>query len=548
MLCSLSLKDFVIVESLSLDVSSGFTVMTGETGAGKSILIDAIQLLLGARADAGVVREGCERADVSAEFSTVPGVDEWLEENELSSEGLLLIRRTVDAHGRSRAWVNGISVAASQLRDLGERLIDVHGQHAHQSLMKPHHQLSLLDDFIGNAKLLDEVARAYESWSEALRKLEEATVNSAQTAEKAERLQWMLDDLELLSPKKGEWEELNSLHTKLAHGAAISEGLSAAAGILSQVDSSASDQISSALGRISNLARYDEKLHEIADSLSSALDLVEECSHDIEKYLDRNDFDASRFEEVDRRVGQYFDLSRKFRTEPEALFDLMERTKSALADLQKTKDVAVLQRDEKAKRGLYDEAAFQLTQSRRSGARRLSKLVTEQMQELAMKGSVFEIAFQKSAPGIHGVEKCEFLVAGHAGVAPRSLIKVASGGELARISLAIAVITASIAPVPTLIFDEVDSGIGGATAEVVGRLLAKLGQERQVLCVTHLPQVAACGDNHWRVEKEQIDGRTTSRLRRLDEAERVEEIARMLSGISILKATRELAKKMLSLK
>lgn len=547
MLQTLSLRDFVIVESLNLDVQSGFTVLTGETGAGKSILIDALQLILGARGDAGVVREGAERTQIVAEFSLSERSRTWLNANELDAgEDTLLIRRTVDVKGRSRAWVNGIAVTAAQLRELGETLVDVHGQHAHQSLLKSSYQLKLLDDFAENGDVLKSVREAFEIWTKARKALEEATANADALAEKTERLQWMIEDLESLSPKENEWESLTQEHSRLAHGVAIREGLAAALETLHDGEVNATELLASVHGKLMGLARYDERLSAIAETLSTGMDLVEEAAQDVMRYVDRNDLDEEHFEKVDRRVSAYYELSRKFRCEPETLFERLENARSELKNLTSSKDVKALERAEKKALETYHARAAELTQRREDAGKLLANAVTEEMQMLAMKGARMETALIPNQPSANGSEHCEFLIAGHAGVQTRSLQKVASGGELARISLAIAVITAKITPVPTLIFDEVDSGIGGATAEVVGRLLRQLGSDRQVLCVTHLPQVAACGHHHWRVEKTQRDGKTQSNLSVLSLDDRVEEVARMLAGISITDSTKSVAREMLA--
>ena len=546
MLTTLSLRDFVIVDSLSLDVSRGFTVLTGETGAGKSILIDALELVLGGRADAGVVREGCDRANIVAEFSVTKRTRAWLESNELHLEDdSLMIRRTVDNHGRSRAWVNGIAVTVSQLRELGETLIDVHGQHAHQSLLKPVYQLKLLDDHAGTQSERQAVKKAYTEWQTAKKQLDDATANADALAEKAERLSWMIEDLEVLAPKKGEWEALNLDHKRLAHGVAITDGLGAALQSLTEGESSVSTALSAVHGKLSALTRYDERLSDMVSTLGTAIDLVEEAARDVSRYLDRCDLDTESFERVDRRVAQYFELSRKFRTEPECLWELLESSRRKLQSLTGKKDVEALRQTERFARAAYDQAAKSLTDARFQGAKKLSEAVTKEMQTLAMKGACLEVSLIPNPPSSGGSEHCEFLIAGHAGVQPRPLIKVASGGELARISLAIAVITAAETPVPTLIFDEVDSGIGGATAEVVGRLLHRLGESRQVLCVTHLPQVASCGDSHWRVEKMTVNNRTLSSVKTLQSEDRVFEIARMIAGVEISQKTLDVAEELL---
>lgn len=546
MLTTLSLRDFVIVESLNLDVRRGFTVLTGETGAGKSILIDALQLILGGRADASVVREGAERTHIVAEFQPSSEAKAWLATNELQmDEESLLIRRTVDTKGRSRAWVNGVAVTATQLRELGETLIDVHGQHAHQSLLKPAYQLQLLDDHAGTSAERLAVREAYLAWQAAHKAFEDATANADAIAEKSERLTWMIEDLETLSPKAEEWEQLNADHRRLSHGVAIADGLNQIVNLLTDDPESVSSMLSSVHAKLTSLSRYDEKLAQLVDTLSSGMDLIDETARDASRYLDRSDLDGERFAEVDRRVSHYYELARKFRTDPESLHSLLENSRQQLKALTSAKDVEALKKADANARQRYDQVAAQLSNVRRKGALALADAVTEQMQRLSMKGARLEIALVSQSPSVNGSEHCEFLIAGHAGVQTRPLIKVASGGELARISLAIAVITAAVMPVPTLIFDEVDSGIGGATAEVVGQLLHRLGVTRQVLCVTHLPQVAACGDNHWRVEKHFTGETTQSQLRVLNDVERIEEIARMLAGVSISDNTRAVAQEML---
>ena len=546
MLLNLHLKDFVIVEDLTLEVGPGFTVLTGETGAGKSILIDALQLILGGRGDASVVREGAARAQLTAEFDLTPTVRTWLEVNALESEDeRLLLRRTVDASGRSKAWVNGIAVPLMQLRDLGELLVDIHGQHAHQSLLRPAFQLKLLDDYAHCEMELEQTSLTYQAWRDADDLLAEATGQAERMAERAERLRWMLEDLEALSPRKGEWDELNAEHTRLAHGYAIAEGLNEAALLLTDGDDSASERLSSAYARISSLLRYDPELSGIGESLESAMAILDDAARDVEHRLSRTEADSGRFEKIDRRVSKYFELARKFRTEPEDLFAIWESAQEELKSLEAAKDVEALRARRDEAWEAYRKAADALSTVRRKAAKSLSEAVTDEMQRLAMKGGRLEVALQPAEAGSRGMESALFLIAGHVGVEARPLQKVASGGELARISLAIAVVTAQYAPVDTLIFDEVDSGIGGATAEVVGRLLQQLGRTRQVLCVTHLPQVAACGSAHWRVEKLQEEGRTRSTLRILSREDRVQEIARMLSGLQISQKTLAAAQEMM---
>lgn len=527
MLLSLSLRDFVIVEALDLDFSSGFTVLTGETGAGKSILIDALGFILGARADADVVREGAVKADLTAVFRVTDAVRGWLEEHALGFDGdEVLLRRTIDAAGRSRGWVNGVPATAAQLKEVGAMLVDIHGQHAHQSLMQPAGQLALLDAYAGHDELLNRMRETYAAWCDAKALWEEAVADAQKRAERTERLVWMSEELGDLDPKPDEWEKLNAEHSRLAHAASIREGLNEAMEHLR----AGADELGSAMSRIESVVRWDEHLSVLTETLGAAQDLLREASHETERALDRDDVDEERFEAVDRRVGRFFDLSRKFRVEPERLAALRERVERELTQLDQTADAEALRVKAEEAEALCRDAAEALSRSRREHAAKLSLAVTEEMQGLAMKGGAFRVDFEAAPLGVHGADAALFMVAGHAGVALRPLQKTASGGELARISLAVAVITARVTPVPTLIFDEVDTGIGGATAEVVGRLLRRLSQDRQVLCVTHLPQVAACGKQHFRISKVTRDGVTTSSVHPLSQNERTMEIARMMTG------------------
>lgn len=548
MLLSLSLRDFVIVEALQLDFSGGFTVMTGETGAGKSILLDALALVLGRRSDAGAVREGRDRADLSAVFSLTEPAAGWLADNGFDVEdNEVLLRRIVDASGRSRAWIQGVPATAGQLRELGALLVDIHGQNAHQSLLQPAGQMALLDAYAGHDDLLAACRETYDAWRAAKMRWESAVAERERRAERIERLAWMREELENLDPKAGEWAKLNAEHSRLAHAASIREELGDVLGILTQGSESAYDALSSAIGRIDVLTRYDEKLGALMETLGAAQDLVREAAHEAERYLDREEIDEERFEKVDRRVGRYFDLSRKFRTEPERLHALRERVLRELAQCDEEGDIEALKRKMDDAEALCREAAEKLSRSRRKHAEVLSAAVTAEMQRLSMKGGAFRVAFESISLSAHGAEQAVFMVAGHAGVALRPLQKTASGGELARISLAVAVITARVTPVPTLVFDEVDTGIGGATAEVVGRLLRRLSRDRQVLCITHLPQVAACGDQHFRISKETISNVTTSAVTLLNEVSRIEEIARMMSGHAMQHDMLQAARTMISL-
>ena len=551
MLTHLSLKDFVIVRELNLDVQSGLTVLTGETGAGKSILIDALEMILGARTDVGVIREGAQATDLTAIFEVNNDVARYLADAALAADDLLdrsvIIRRMVDQNGRSRAWVNGIPVTLTQVRALGEQLLDVHGQHAHQSLLKPASQLALLDTFGHYPEELSAVRESYHAWKKASDALQEAKNNAQKLADEAERLSWVHEELSAIDPKEGEWETINAEHKRLANAHDIIDGLRDAIETLDAGDRS----VVSALGReaahIDHLSQYDERLAGYAQQLYEAQAVAEDALRELERYLDRTDLDESRFEEIDERVSLYFNAARKFHVLPETLFEKYTETCDKLQSLEASLDLEALIAAEKTAQSTYLKCARALKLKRQTTAKDLSAKVTAAMQTLAMTGGAFEIALTASSPTVHGVETCEFLVAGHTGVSARPLTKVASGGELSRISLAIAVITSTATPVDTLIFDEVDSGVGGAVAEVVGKLLQTLAADRQVLCVTHLPQVAVFGHHHMRVQKQQTENATESRLVALDADARIEEIARMLGGQTITDTTKANAAEMLAM-
>lgn len=545
MLQLLSLKDFVIVPSLVVEASSGLTCLTGETGAGKSILIDALELVLGARSDTGLIREGAQRTEVCAEFDVTPRVKKWLSSAGLDETDIVILRRTVDIKGRSRAWINATPVTVSQIRELGERLVDIHGQHAHQSLLKTSYQLQLVDGFGGTQPLRLAVREAWLEWQERVRLLNQATQNVEQQQAEAERLGWINELFDELDPREGQWEELSKEHSLLSNGAEIVSHIRAAVDALSQGDVTAVGLTMQAQADLSAAAKFDPELAQYEESLSEASAILEDISRDLSHHLDRFNVDESRFAEIDERLSMYWKLSRKLHRAPEDLFAYRLEVKARLEELAENADIELLEENEKRAKEVFLKRAAALTQARMKAAQNLSKAVTDEMQHLSMTGGCLQITLPKCEPWAGGLERCEFLVSGHAGATPRPLTKVASGGELARISLAIAVITAQITPVPTLIFDEVDSGIGGAVAEVVGRLLRRLGQTRQVLCVTHLPQVAACANNQWLVQKETLNDVTTSSLKPLSEEERIREIARMAGGLQITDATLKAAQELI---
>jgi len=549
MLLTLSIRNFVIVESLELEFAPGFTVLTGETGAGKSILIDALLLALGERGDADVVREGATRAEIAAEFRPEAGVAAWLGEQALEADdaAVLLVRRTIDAGGRSRSFVNGTPVTLAQLRELGELLLDVHGQHAHQSLLKPAAQLQLLDEHGGLTAERREVAAAFAGWKREQRAREEAEAMAESAVAEQERLRWIVDDLDALAPRPGEWETVQAEHKRLSHAAGLLEGARAAVDSLAESDAAALTQIGTMRTRLGQLAPYDERLRPIVELLDAAQIQLDEAVGGLNRYLDRTDLDATRLAEVESRMSALHDAARKFKTSPELLDGMLADARARLAALSAAGDLDGLRRREADARAAYERMARALSKQRARAAQKMGTEVTRAMQDLSMAGGRFEALLVPAEATAQGLERIEFLVAGHAGVQPKPLAKVASGGELARISLAISVIAAASTPVSTLIFDEVDAGIGGAVAETVGRLLKRLGQSRQVLAVTHLPQVAAHGDQHYVVEKTSgSDGRPVSRLELLDRKTRVEELARMLGGQQITETTRKHAREMLA--
>lgn len=553
MLQTIALRDFVIVDQLELDFAGGFTVLTGETGAGKSILLDALSLVLGERADSSQIREGAHRAEISALFridaEQVPHFNQWLDEQgfPLEEDGQsLLLKRTVESNGRSRAFINGSVATVTQLREAGDQLVDIHGQHAHQLLLKSGAQRELLDRHAGLLSLASEVAQASKTLSASRRKLEQAE-NAGQDIERErERLEWQLEELTELSPIEGEWASIQSEHAKLANGAKIIGGCQEVIESLSDTENSVDSALSKACSNISALAEHDPALRAISETLNSAQIQLDEAIHGLSRYLQKIDLDPARLEQVEERMQALHAAARKYRTEVDELPKLLQETSERLEALTASQNIEALREKVKEQEASYLKLAKQLSQKRNKAATDLSKLVTDAMQNLSMAGGRLEIALTPlNEGGSNGLEQIEFLVAGHAGSTPRSLAKVASGGELARISLAISVITSKASFTPTLIFDEVDAGIGGAVAETVGKLLHQLGQSHQILCVTHLPQVAAQGNHHLKVSKSQSADKTVSQVQVLGRSERVEEVARMLGGATITDTTRRHARELL---
>ncbi len=550
MLLHLSVKDFVIVDRVELEFASGFTVLTGETGAGKSILIDALALVLGDRGDASMVRVGCERAELAAQFdlAQLPQLQTWLNENDLANaDGECLLRRVVDSNGRSRAFINGHAATLQQLREAGEWLVDIHGQHAHQSLLRAAAQRALLDGYGALTEVQRQVTEAYRAWQELKQQREAGESNALTLAQEREDLEWRVKELAGLNFGADEWQTLLNEHARLSNAVSLIDGAHYGVEILSENDASLISQLAALLAKLQQLREHDSALKETIELLEPAEIQLQEAAHSLNHYLQKLDLDPQRLNDCELRLNAIHSTARKYRVVPEQLPELLETANARLAALIETADPEALVRKEQAAKSLFDERAKKLSAGRKQSAKKLSQKVSATLQQLAMAGGVFEVALNAVPEGASfGYENVDFLVAAHAGMAPKPLAKVASGGELSRISLAIQVATIDVAAVPTLIFDEVDVGIGGGVAEIVGGLLKDLGAQHQVLCITHLPQVAAQGHQHLQVSKETKGGATLSHIETLSKKARVEEIARMLGGVEITEKTRAHAAEMLA--
>jgi len=532
MLRRLSLRDFVIVPAIEVEFSAGFTVLTGETGAGKSILIDALQLALGGRGDVGVVREGATRAEIAAEFDTPPSLTGWLEDGGFEPNDTLLLRRTIDSQGKSRAWINGSPATIAQLRDTADHLLDIHGQHAWQSLTRPAAVRGLLDAQAG----IDTrpLAALWSQWKAAGAALDRARLQGADIERERERLAWQVGEVERLAPADGEWDELNAEHRRLAHAQALIDAAHSALQALSEADDNAAARVQQAAAALADVAPFDARLAPVLDVVQGAQAQLQDAAHTLSSYLQHTDIDPERLATLDARLAAWIGLARRYRRAPEELSLQLTQWQQDLRALAAATDTAALERAlleaERAWRG----EATRVSAARQRAAPKLADAVSLAMQQLGMAGGRFEVGLEPQAePQSFGLESIELRVAGHAGSTPRALAKVASGGELSRLALAIAVTTArdNAAGAATLIFDEIDAGIGGAVADTVGRLMKQLGGERQVLAVTHLAQVAACGDQHFVVTKAlQPGGSTASDVRPAQGEQRVGEVARMLGG------------------
>jgi len=542
------LRDFVIVRELDLNLSEGFTALTGETGAGKSILIDALQLVMGARADAGVVREGATRAEICAEFDITPSLLVWLENEgfaEAAEQDSLLLKRTIDTQGKSRAWINGSPATATQLRSLSDHVLDIHGQHAWQSLTRPDAVRGLLDAYAGVN--LEALNAAWTTWRRAIQTLQEARTQQATLQEERERLVWQLAEVDKLAPGADEWPELNSQHTRLSHAQALMDAAQSAIAALEDEDLGALRLLSKAQDALQEQADVAPEFANWVDVLASSLAQAGDVAHSLNTYLSHTELDPERLQALDDRMSLWISLARRFKRSPQELPALFQEWKARLSHLDAATDLAALEASEAKAAADYQVQARLISKARTQSAPKLANAISQAMQGLGMQGGRFEVQLEPNEhASASGLESVNFLVAGHPGSTPRPVGKVASGGELSRIALAIAVTTSQLGTAQTLIFDEVDAGVGGAVAETVGRLMQQLGHDRQVMAVTHLPQVAACADHHWVVSKHSDAQGTSSQVTALNRTDRVGEIARMLGGEKVSETTLAHAREMLN--
>ncbi len=553
MLTQIYIRNFAIIDQLELDLSQGMSVMTGETGAGKSILVDALGLVLGDRADSDVVRHGAERAEISAYFdiTQLKPVQAWLQENDLDVADECALRRIISAEGRSRGYINGSPAPLQLMKALGEMLVDIHGQHQHQSLLKADIQRHLLDDYAGNKSLVDQIHQLYQGWKNASQQLETLRQNARQKDARLELLRYHTRELEALDLGLDELKQLDEEQRRLANGGNLMQKCSSALEALYENDAgSALHLVNQQLAELESLRQLDPQLSGICDMLNEATIQIQEGCNDLRHYVDRLELDPERLDWVEQRLGSIHDMARKHHVKPETLPELLTQFSDELAQLENVDiELETLENQIEKLQQQYTDLAGKLSQKRSKAATKLAKQVTAIIRELGMPAGKFSLSLtprEENAPHRHGRETISFEVAANPGQPAKPLTKVASGGELSRISLAIEVLLCNSQQIPTLIFDEVDTGIGGAVAESVGQQLRALGKSHQVLCVTHLPQVAALGHQHFQVSKLVEKKKTRTRIIELDTQARQDEIARMLGGMEITTQTRAHAEEMIS--
>ena len=552
MLTSLTIKNYAIIDALELEFADGLTALTGETGAGKSILLGALGLVLGDRADSESVKQSCDHADITAAFDThnIPAAAHWLIQHELDLEDECLIRRRVSRDGRSRAFINGTPVNVQTLRELGELLIDIHGQHEHQSLMKNATQRQLLDDYADHQPLLDAVGKNFEDLKQTELSLEQLERDNSERNNRIDLLRFQTQELDALALSDNEYAELNDRHARMANAEKITTTLHQAIDDLySNEDTNILSQLSHHIATLTDIAEIDNELQPAIDMMQEANVQLEECVSHLRNYFDDVELDPSELATIEQRIQSILDLARKHRVEADQLPVVHEQLEAELNDITHADErLDELRQQHQSLQKQYKSSAHKLSTSRLQAAERLNREITAAMQVLGMKGGAFliEVNSNDEASSVHGIDKIEFTVSANAGQACKPLARVASGGELARISLAIQMITAAQCRIPTMIFDEVDSGVGGGIAEIVGKQLRILGNKNQVVCITHLPQVASQAHQHMRVQKHSVQKQTRTNVYPLGQKERVEEIARMLSGVEITKQSLAHAKDMIA--
>ncbi|MEE4249863.1 MAG: DNA repair protein RecN [Alcanivoracaceae bacterium] len=549
MLTHLGVRHFATVESLELEPGQGLTTISGETGAGKSVLIDALGLALGDRADSSIVRAGCERAEVQATFdlSDCPAARQWLTSRELEHDNDCILRRTVREDGRSRAYINGSPVPVTEVRELGELLISIHSQHEHQSLLKKDSQRALLDSFAGADSLLRTLRSQWRDWREARKAREQALNSARELGERQELLRFQLEELDDFDLGEQELVELENDQKRLGNADTLIRLCQQSLGLLyEQEEGAVADHLARVQHWLGDAASGDDALSSALSTVESARLQVEAAADDLRHYLDRLDLDPERLARVEERLGQAYSLARKHRVRAEQLFSHHQalREEAGLLDNHDA-HLLTLEKQEQQAEAAFTESARRLSELRRSHASALANGVLSNLKELGMKGARLEICLTPCDPCAEGLEEVEFLFTANPGQPLRALAKVASGGELSRVSLAIQVICAKTLTVPCLVFDEVDVGVGGGIAEIVGRLLRQLGEHAQVLCITHQPQVASLGHSHWQVQKQQKKDSTHTRVLALNNEQRVQEVARMLGGVEITDSTLAHAREML---